>query len=669
MPSKTFKIILSLIVLALIFNCGIELAYAADNESVISGGFGLSSVDSDLKRVIRGVVSLAKPIVTIMTAIAGMMVVLNIGGDAKQKIWNWILGIGLALNFGSVLWAMWGGYADIDAGKVAAAEYSIKVFDESSLTDGGIDTLSQFMKYYLTIVVAGALQIKPVAIKLLLGLALADMSIRLALDLTDKDKVSWMVKNFLKIGFYVFLINNWLGVDGLNLMDMLSKGFQEIGFKAGNYGEAHLTSISDIDAIDPKDNLAPDSIVNNMYKMFSMIYAGAIPQDASLLQKAGLLAKRTFNLVTSPVSNVLLGLSMVIALIVGFLAAVEMFMARIEFYTLALVSIPMLAFGVVKHFEYLAQQAIRAAFNSGVKVCVISFLQAVICQMFSKYFSEVNKSLNTVGSSTGTSFELLSITLQLLLMTIIMFLIVSKIPKLIQGLLSGNPSMSGSDMTGAVTQTVGTAASVAGMAVGAHSAAAAAKAAGVSSGWRMSAMGQFGAALLRRAPVIGTAYGAYQETSNFQRDNNTRYGLGTSDNSSPPPSSPSPSGGGGATSGGGSLANIIPKNNSSTNKPPTPKATPVSSSSSSSSQYSPSQQNMDYSEASGSSCTWSESVSGSSPQADMDHYLSFYANKAGVVNQQSNSQAPSNNNQNSNGVWRRRSSNPMPQNTPPRNPR
>ena len=235
--AKILKILFCLLVVALVVNdCGISLAEAANNESVLAGGFGLSSVDSDLRRLIRGIANLARPIVTIMTALAGMMVVLNIGGEHKQKMWNWILGIGLALNIGSILWTMWGGYADINAGKIVAAEYSMKVYDESNLTDGGIDVLSQFMKYYLAIVVAGALTIKPIAIKLLLGLAVADMSLRLALDLTDKDKVSWMVKSFLKVGFYVFLIHNWLGVDGLNLMDMLSKGFQEIGFMAGNYG-------------------------------------------------------------------------------------------------------------------------------------------------------------------------------------------------------------------------------------------------------------------------------------------------------------------------------------------------------------------------------------------------------------------------------------------------
>ncbi len=130
--SKLLKFSVGLLIMSLVINCGVELAEAANNDSVLAGGFGLSSIDHDLRRLLKGVTSLARPVVTIMTALAGMMVVLNIGGDHKQKIWNWILGIGLALNFGSVLWHMWGGYADIPAGRIAAAEYTFKVFGDSS---------------------------------------------------------------------------------------------------------------------------------------------------------------------------------------------------------------------------------------------------------------------------------------------------------------------------------------------------------------------------------------------------------------------------------------------------------------------------------------------------------------------------------------------------------
>ena len=682
---KISKMLFGLVIAILVFNCcGAELAEAATNDSVLAGGFGLSSIDNDLRRLLKGITSLARPVVTIMTALAGMMVVLNIGGDHKQKIWNWILGIGLALNFGSVLWHMWGGYADIPTGRIAAAEYTFKVFGDSSLTDGTIDTLSQMMKYFLTIIVAGALAIKPIAVKLLLGLALADMSIRLALDLTDKDKVSWLVKTFLKIGFYVFLIQNWLGIDGWNLMDMLSKGFQEIGFVAGNYGEAPLVSTGDISGtIDPKHNLAPDSIVNNMFKMFSMLYGSSLPQDASFLDKAVSAGRRYFSLVTSPISSTLMAISLLVAVICAFLTAIEMFMARIEFYVLALLSIPLLAFGVIKHFEHLAQNAIRAVFNCGIKVCVISFLQAIICQMFTRYTNEIDKSLRAgpLTSATGTHFELLSMTLQLLLMSIIMFLIVSKVPKLIQGLLSGNPSLGGSDMTGAVMGTVGTAASAVGTVAGARAAAVAAKAQAVPGGasnWRMSTMGQLGAAILAKAPVTGSAYGAYSAVQNMGW-NNTRQNQQS--NESPIPPKPSTQeqdpqqsnandkgtnggGTGGNTQPGGGDAKTV---NQQTSAPP-----PVSASSA---QYSPTQQNTRLASSSDSSgSTWKGSPSSSGTNSSANNTFPSN-NQASSVNGSSSKSVPAatsvpvskdTNTQNTPGVWRRRSGNSVPPKEPPK---
>lgn len=505
MPNKTITFIS---VVAFLCAFGMGLAEAADNETIISGGVGLTTVDPQLKQLARGITALAKPIVVIMTSVAGIMVVLNIGGDHRRPIWNIILGIGLALNFGSVLWSMWGEYAVPSTGIREATEYSLKVYDESNVGENGIDILSPFMKYYLTIIVAGSLQIKPIAIKLLLVLALIDMSVRLALDLTEKDKISWLVKTFLKIGFYIFLIQNWLGTGGLNLMDTLSKGFQEIGFIAGNYGEALPTSIDDLPEINSRDALAPDSIVNNMFKMFTQIYTAA-SNTVSIL---------------SPGKSIMNALFIVIPLILSticmFLTAIEMFMARIEFYTLALLGLPLLAFGAIQHFEYLAQQTIRAVFNCGVKVSVIAFLQAVLCQLFSKYTADMGAALK---GDWGTLFLL---CIQLMLSSLIMFLLTLKVPKIIQGLLSGNPSMSGSDMTGTAMGAASAAASAGGMMAGASSAASMAKQAAASgkdvAPWKMSSMGQLGAALLRNAPLTGTAFRAHQDVAKYGKGNNDK---------------------------------------------------------------------------------------------------------------------------------------------------
>lgn len=701
---KTSKILFGLILAVLVFNCcGAELVEAADagsfysNENILGSTFGLSSVDSDLQRIFRGITGLAKSIVTIMTALAGMMVCLNIGGDHKQKIWNWILGIGLALNFGSVLWYFWHDAANMSAGQTAAAEYSFKILNATEMTgDGSIDTLSTFMKIYLTFIVAGSLKIAPIAVKLLLGLALADMSIRLALDLTEKDKVSWLVKTFLRIGFYIWLITHWLGVDGLNLMDTLSKAFQQIGFMAGNYGDATLVTATQagIDGINPKDNLAPDSIVTNSIKMFQLVFgfgtapppdpnAPAYQQIGETIGNAVTGLRRGFVLISSPISFIILGLCLVIFIVIAFLAAVEMFMARIEFYTLALLAIPLLAFGVVKHFEYLAQNAIRAVFNCGVKVCCISFLQAVICQMFTKYTNEVKEALDRAAAGNGTFTELLSISLQMLLMSCIMYLIISKVPKLIQGLLSGNPSMGGSDMTGAVMGTVGTAASTAATAVGtvAGAKAAATKAAADGkTGWRMSTMGQLGAAMLAKAPITGTAYGAYNALTRATYNEPDRDPSNSSQKPTPSEPKPKPQKakgrghrvtGGGTDGGGGTGGNTQPRGgnqiNQQTSAPP-----PVSASSA---QYSPTQQNTRLASSSDSSgSTWKGSPNSSGSNSSANN-TSPTNNQATSVTGSSSKSVPaatsapiskSTNTQNTSGVWRRRSGNSVPPKEPPK---
>ena len=581
MRKKSFLLVgLGIVVLFCLFGMGLA---EASNASLIDGGVGLSSIDDTLKKLARGIVALARPIVAIMTAIAGAMAILNVG-DSKRPMWYAILGIGLILNLGDVLLAMWGKYANPTAGLESAIEYSIQIKNTANADGNGVDILSTFMKYYLEIIVTGAERIKPIAVKLLLVLALIDSSIRLALDLTEKDKLAWAVKTFLRIGFYVFLINSWLGVGGLNLMDSLSRGFQGIGFVAGNYGQALPTSIEKRADIDPKDNLAPDSIVNNTFKIFNTVFAivlnpgsleaspsGSVSDTINQQRQSsntsnenneeedpnksdtdyeqtvqnegpslgtalgtettiGKIYNGLETFLSSPFSSILLAVSLLIFVVCCFLVGLEMFMARIEFYTLALLGIPLLAFGAIKHFEYLAQNTIRAVFNCGVKLSIIAFLQAVLCRIFSKYTADVVHSMSIHRNDLGP--EIQSLAFQLVLMSLIMFLLVFKVPKLIQGLLSGNPSLGASDMTGtamgaASIASAGTtkAATAVGMVVGARNAAADARAARAAGDdtvapWKMSAMKQFGADLMRRAPVIGTAYGAYNNAANFGKNDN-----------------------------------------------------------------------------------------------------------------------------------------------------
>ena len=121
-------------------------------------------------------------------------------------------------------------------------------------------SLPAMTNYLNNIIIPGAVAIQPICIKLLLIIALIDGTIQISLDLVSGDKVKFLVMTALKGGFFIFLISNWLGVgpDGLNIMNSLSKGFEEIGLKAGGATEG----------------VAPDSIAKNGVAMFTAVYKG-----------------------------------------------------------------------------------------------------------------------------------------------------------------------------------------------------------------------------------------------------------------------------------------------------------------------------------------------------------------------------------------------------------
>ena len=274
------------------------IAFAAGNETDTMLGYkiGITGFDDTFGSFAKSIVAVAKPLVGIMTAIAGVMVVFGMQ-DASKTFWNVVLGVGLALNFGSFLMTSWGSHMAAGTGSASFQQYSFVLASSNS----SFDFLGGFMTNYLNnIIIPGAVAIQPICIKLLLIIALIDGTIQISLDLVSGDKVKFLVMTALKGGFFIFLISNWLGVgpDGLNIMNSLSKGFEEIGLKAGGATEG----------------VAPDSIAKNGVAMFTAVYKG-VP--------GGIM-----NMGTLMVDLVALFISLACIL----LTALEIFMTRIEFY-------------------------------------------------------------------------------------------------------------------------------------------------------------------------------------------------------------------------------------------------------------------------------------------------------------------------------------------------
>lgn len=448
--------------------------FAADTASMIDAGTGLSSLDPGLKTIAHGFVGAGKSIVLIMTAIAGVMVVMGLENNSMKTIWSIILGVGLALNFGGFFYSVFGNYLSGDVTTAQVTQYQFTLKGE---TDGGIDILSGFMNNYTkNIIVPGAMAIQGPALKILGILTLISATMQLSLDIVSGDKVKFLITICLKAGFYIFLITNWLS--GMDLMNQLEAGFQEIGFLAGGAGGDMV--------------LKPDSIVNNAIVIFHAMWDNA---HFSL----GSIGLSIINII-----------AIVVVVACLFLTAIEMFMARIEFYTMALITIPLLPFGMIKEFNFLFEKAVGAMFNLAIKVCVISFISTFASPFLRSFAEKI--------AATPNFFTQVSIILQTVLAAVVIFFLTKRIPQIIQSYLSGQPTFGGG-----MVKMAATALSAAGGAAGAVRAASnmagggnAMRSANV--GNRMSQMGGTAANLAKLAYLQNPMTRGFQSVAGAARD-------------------------------------------------------------------------------------------------------------------------------------------------------
>ncbi len=421
-----------------------EAAYVADNNAAVSqimnglsnGGAGFGSTfTNQLGGLSKSLLSAAKFIAVIMTAAAGCMVCFGIQ-DSRTAFWNWILGIGLAINFGDLLLNLWSVETASAPTKIASYDLLLK-----SENDPSIDILSPFMRYYIGVIMQGAATVTPYAINLALILALIDGSIRLAFDLVGGDKVKFLVTTILKVGFFIFLIHSWVGTNSnYQLMPALSSGFETMGYTAGGAQDMITAYVKG----NPDSNIEVQSnqIVTNALNFFNIFWESASQKN---------------------VLTILVGLVCVIAaVIILFLTALEMFMVRIEFWTMALITIPLLAFGVIDKLKFLADKAIGAMFNLAIKIFVIAFLATMSVNILTGLVENA-KSMSGSADFMGN----ISYFLQVLLYALILFFLTKKIPALVSGLLSGNPSLGGGDMKQLVSSAAKGAASAAAKGAGA----------------------------------------------------------------------------------------------------------------------------------------------------------------------------------------------------------
>jgi len=414
-----------------------------------------SDFNTEFKKIFDAFMKITSVLMVVMTAAAGIMIGLGIE-DGKRTLWNWLLGIGLAFNFTSVAVDL--GFFDLlkePTAATSAVDKLPQITIATNDTAGTTGFLADFMKTYLDgIIKPGAKAIEPYCVKILLLLSAIEVGWEMSFKLISGDKVKYIMTMIIKMGFFIWLMDEWI-----YLTEALGNGFQQIGFIAGGSPNLQANSIGD----------NADKMISSAFQLFSAIW-----DKSSILDGIGL------------VFLTVIGLVVIIFAI--FMTAIEMFMARLEFYTMAILTLPLLPFIVTSKFSFLADKAIGAMFNLAIKLSCISFVTAFCVPFFTSFVDKYVESKDPGG---------LSAIMQAILAALVIYYLVKKMPELVTGLLNGQPSLGGAGMVDTATKAAAGTMAVAGNVRAAH---AIAKGAG-KNGFTGTLANLTKSAIVSRAPI------------------------------------------------------------------------------------------------------------------------------------------------------------------------
>ena len=456
---------------ALVFQPDITYAAGDLDTKVIQGNSdAATNFNNMMSDSVHGIRYVANIIATIMIALGGLMVAMNVDGPNKL-LWNSVLGIGLAVGFAGFLTSVFDTSEAVKAvGDSFGQAYHLPVATGDNAPDfkAIFSGDGSFFDTYRKATEYGALHMIAPAAKILLILTTIEASIKISLDLITGDKIKYLTEVTLHTGVYLFLILNWYGSGGLNIMGSLCQGFEQLGIEA--------SGINLSVASDGANGVQAADIFGSAYKI--VLYG--LKEGTSLAH---------------PIMSIP---CVIMVLFMGFLlilAGIEMLMARIEFWTLAMLTIPLIPFAALSATRFLFQSALNAMLNLSIKVCVIAFIGCLSSEILLDYVKAFQS-----DHDIGTDISLL---LQGVLISLLLYIITKQIPQLVSGLISGRPELGGASMValakgaGSAGVKAGAAVASGGATVAKGAAGAAAKAAG--SGYKAAGGG-----------IAGLANGAVQ---------------------------------------------------------------------------------------------------------------------------------------------------------------
>ena len=359
----------------------------------------------------------------------------------------------------------------------------------------------QICYQFETIATGGVPQIKALVMATFWMLATIDACMAFLTNLDDGDHFKIMIQKCLKIGFWMFLLNNW----GM-FCSLIKNSFIMAGSVIGSGGGMGLMQHP------------------------SVIVAKGITTLEPILK-----FEKNFTGMSDVLSNLPMLLAGVIAYVFGCISyvilGVQVVLTYVEFYLVCALLTVFVPFGVTKWTSFLAEKAIGGVIAYGVKLMVMSCLVAIMPDVLNSYAP-----LMTMNPDNA-----LTVMVALVAVSVLLAFLAWQAPALAASVMTGGPSL-----------TAGSAAGFgAGIAlVGAGATLAAAKGASAVAGMAKSGGGSAGKSSAATAASQMNSNSTNTSTSNNTSSSSSMTGGGGQ-------SSPTFSNGGTSSYGGGGSSSSV----------------------------------------------------------------------------------------------------------------
>lgn len=266
----------------------------------------------------------------------------------------------------------------------------------------------QICYQFETIATGGVPQIKALVMATFWMLATIDACMAFLTNLDDGDHFKIMIQKCLKIGFWLFLLNNW----GM-FCSIIKNSFIMAGSVIGSGGGMGI--------------MQHPSVI--------------VAQGITTLEPI-LTFEKNFTGMTEVLSNLPMLLAGIIAYVFGCLAyvilGVQVVLTYVEFYLVCALLTVFVPFGVTKWTSFLAEKAIGGVIAYGVKLMVMSCLVAIIPDVLNSYapLMEMNPD------------NALTVMVSLVTVAILLAFLAWQAPALAASVMTGGPSLTAGSAAG-----------------------------------------------------------------------------------------------------------------------------------------------------------------------------------------------------------------------------